>query len=309
MSDEIRLTITLPTDDEGMIGRECPQCKGYFKLKLGTGLSGVETCTCPYCEHTDDSDEFITQAQIEYAESIAVREVLGSSLAQLERSFKQLERSTRHSLFSIKVSTNGFNLPVKYYAEKDLETIVECDSCGLVFSIYGVFAVCPDCSRPITMSMFKKALEVSRKRLEVLKGIPNEENELREALLIDTVSGGVATFDSLGKRLREEFPTVFPQNPRNLFQNLDALCQVLEENTSIQLKNLMGEEKYSRLYYLFQVRHIWIHNFGEADESFIQKTQCASSLLGTKVIPSQDEVAEFLGLIENLAIQLREKLR
>jgi Zn ribbon nucleic-acid-binding protein len=309
MSDEIRMTITLPTDDEGMVGRECPECKEYFKLKLGTGLPDLETCTCPYCEHTDDSGEFITQAQLEYAQSIAVREVLGPSLAQLERSFKQLERTTRHSSFSIKVSTGGFNLPVKYYAEKDLETIVECDSCGLVFSIYGVFAVCPDCSRPITMSMFKKALEVSRKRFGVLKRIPNEESELREALLIDTVSGGVATFDSLGKRLREEFPTIFPQRPRNLFQNLDALCRALEENMSIQLKDLVGEEKYSRLYYLFQVRHIWIHNFGEADESFIRTTNCDPSLLGTKVIPSQDEVAEFLGLIENVATQLREKLQ
>ena len=55
--------------------------------------------------------------------------------------------------------------------------------------------------------------------------------------------------------------------------------------------------------------NIWIHNFGEADESFILKTNCDPSLLGTKVIPSQDEVAELLGLIENLATQLREKLQ
>jgi len=302
------MTITLPTDDKGMMGRECPECKEYFKVKPGTGLLNIETCTCPYCEHTDDSGEFITEAQMEYAQSIAVREVLGPSLAQLERSFKQLERSTRHSLFSIKVSTSGFNLPVKYYTEEDLETVVECDSCGLVFSIYGVFGVCPDCSRPITMSMFKKALEVARKRLGVLNRIPTEESELREALLIDTVSGAVATFDSLGKRLREEFPTIFPQRPRNLFQNLDALFSTLEENTSIELSSLVGHERYSRLCYMFQVRHIWIHNFGEADEIFVKKTACDPALLGTRIIPSENEVREFLGTVEDLSTKLREGL-
>jgi Zn ribbon nucleic-acid-binding protein len=308
MSDQITMTITLPTDDEGMVGRECPECKEYFKVKPGTGLPDIETCTCPYCEHTDDSGEFITEDQLKYVESIAMREVLGPALAQLERSFKQLERSTRHSLFSIKVSTRGFNLPIKYYAEKDLETVVECDSCSLEFSIYGVFAVCPDCSRPITMSMFKKSLEVARKRLGVLGRIPNQENELREALLVDTVSGGVATFDSLGKRLREEFPAIFPQRPRNLFQNLDALCRALEENATIDLKDLVGEDDYLKIYYLFQVRHIWIHNFGEADENFAQKTGCDPSLLGTKIIPSENEVSEFLDLIEGLGMQLRGRL-
>jgi len=245
MSDQITMTITLPTDDEGMIGRECPECKEYFKVKPGTGLLNISTCTCPYCEHTDDSGEFFTEAQLEYAQSIAVREVLRPTLAQLERSFKQLERSTRHSLFSIKVRTRGFNLPIKYYAEKDLETTVECGTCGLVFAIYGVFAVCPDCSRPITMSMFKKSLEVARKRLSVLERIPSQESELREALLTDTLSGTVATFDSLGKRLREEFPAIFPKRPRNLFQNLDALCHALEENASI-ISKILSEKATTR---------------------------------------------------------------
>jgi len=292
-----------------MIGRECPECKEYFKVKPGTGLLNISTCTCPYCEHTDDSGEFFTEAQLEYAQSIAVREVLRPTLAQLERSFKQLERSTRHSLFSIKVRTRGFNLPIKYYAEKDLETTVECGTCGLVFAIYGVFAVCPDCSRPITMSMFKKSLEVARKRLSVLERIPSQESELREALLTDTLSGTVATFDSLGKRLREEFPAIFPKRPRNLFQNLDALCHALEENASINLKDIVREGNYSRIHYLFQVRHIWVHNFGEADESFVQKTSCDPSLLGTKIIPSENEVSEFLGLIEDLGVRLRERLK
>ena len=135
MSDEITMSITLPTDDEGMIGRECPECAKYFKVTPGTGLD-ISTCTCPYCEHTADAGEFHTEAQLEYVTSLAVTKVLGPSLQELESTLRELERATRRSLIHIKVTTAGFDIPVKYYTEKDLETTVECDFCGLVFAIY-----------------------------------------------------------------------------------------------------------------------------------------------------------------------------
>jgi hypothetical protein len=307
MSDEITVAVTLPTDDEGMLGRECPECGKYFKVKPGTGLD-ISTCTCPYCEYATDAGEFLTEAQLEYVTSLAGREVLGPWLAELERSLRELERETRRSLIQIKVTTRGFDVPIEYYTEKDLETTVECDSCALVFAIYGVFASCPHCARPITMSMFRKSLEVTRKRLSVLENIPAQEPELREALLADTLCGGVATFDSLGKRLRGEFPSVFPARPRNLFQNLDALAQALERSISVELKELIGEDDYSKVDYMFQVRHIWTHNFGEADEGFARKTKSDPSVIGTKIVPSAGEVGEFLALVERLGLALRDKL-
>lgn len=308
MSDEVTLSITLPTDEQGMIGRECPHCEKYFKVKTGTGLD-ISTCICPYCEHKDDSSEFVTQAQLEYVKSFAVREVLGPALRDLQRSFKDLERKTRGSLLSFKVRTTGFDLPVKYYTEEDLETIVECDSCGLVFAIYGDFASCPDCARLTAMSMFKKSLEVSRKRLGILSKIPSQETELREALLADTVSAAVATFDSLGKRMQNEFVAILPEKPRNLFQNLDTLSRVLKQNAAIDLQALVGESEYTRVYYMFQVRHIWIHNFGEVDDDFVRKTNCDPSLIGTTIAPSQHEVEEFLTLVERFGMALRDKIK
>jgi len=49
MDDEIRLKVTLPTDDEGMVGRECPQCKQYFKIKPGTGLAEIGLALIKVC--------------------------------------------------------------------------------------------------------------------------------------------------------------------------------------------------------------------------------------------------------------------
>ena len=306
---EIHLKVSIPSDDEGMFGRECPKCNKYFKVKAGTGLEDISTCTCPYCEHTDDSSNFLTPAQYKYLESIAIREVLGPALQDLERSFKDLERTTRHSFITFKVQTQGFDLPIKYYTEAELETFVTCDYCGLVFAIYGIFACCPDCARLTAMSMFQNSLVAAHKRIGILDKIPREEIELREALLVDTLSAAVATFDGLGKRLQKQFSTIIPDKPRNLFQNLDALSNVLKENASINLSDLIGSEKYSKVYYLFQVRHIWNHNFGQADIDFIKKAKLDKNMIGKRVTLSEEEIREFLDLIELLGVSLREKLQ
>jgi hypothetical protein len=226
----------------------------------------------------------------------------------LDQHLRALERASQRSLIQIQIKGTGFDLPLKYYSEEELETTVECESCGLVFAIYGVFASCPDCSRPITMSMFSTALEVARKRLSILGKIPVQQTDLREALLVDTLCGGVATFDSLGRRLRGEFPAVFPTTPRNLFQNLDALSRVVRESMSVEVSEFIGEDGYSKVYYMFQLRHIWNHNFGQADEGFVRKTNSDPNLIGTTIVPSAHEVEEFLTLLETLALRLRNRL-
>ena len=136
MEDNIEMKIDITLDDQGMIGRECPECKNYFKLKPGTGMP-ISDCNCPYCDYGEDISSFNTQAQIQYVESIAMNHILGKivkpSLKKLYRAFKELERISRHSLIQFKVKTRGlnFHFPIKYYTEKELETKLTCDGCKL----------------------------------------------------------------------------------------------------------------------------------------------------------------------------------
>lgn len=57
MSDRL-IRVTLPTDESGMVGRQCPSstCGRYFKLKLGTGLP-TSASHCPYCGWAGDASE------------------------------------------------------------------------------------------------------------------------------------------------------------------------------------------------------------------------------------------------------------
>lgn len=291
-----------------MIGRLCPSCNQYFKVKPGTGLP-TSQCHCPYCEHVAHSSEFTTPEQVEYARSIAVKKVIEPLISNLDKSLRGLQRSTRGSFVQIKVHTSGMQFPIEYYTERDLETTVVCDNCSLVFAVFGVFASCPDCTRLSTMSLFQNSLKAAQRRLDILPAILPAQADIAEVVLVDAISATVASFDALGKRLSKEFPALIPDKPKNLFQNLDALDKVAFDALSCHLDSLLPSGQYRTLYYLFQVRHISSHNFGEVDDDFIRRTGTDPALKGKKPDVSADDVSQFISLTETLGTTLRQKLK
>ncbi len=304
MNDEITISINFPPDKDGMVGRECLKCKKYFKIKPGTGLP-TDYCHCPYCDYEGKSDTFLTQAQIKYAESIAYKKVyqqfIKPSLDKLTDSFKELERSTRNSLIKIKVTTteSGFYFPTKYYTEKELETTVICDNCGLEFAIYGVFSRCPDCKEFNAFLMFEKSLETTQKLLSVLLK-PDVAIDIKEHTYGFILSSSIAAFDGLGKELRLRNPNIYPPDPKNLFQNINLLDQKLNNLISSKHSN------FKELLKLFQVRHLYEHNMGVIDNDFITKIPEYSKNLGMKYILTQDELNNFIVLMIELGDIMKE---
>jgi len=300
---ERKIRITFPTDEHGLTGRECPSCRRYFKVKFGTGLP-TSYCICPYCGERANHDQFFTEAQIEYAKSVAVKEALSSSLSELENTLKDLERLTRGGFIQFKVKTTGFNLPLKYYQEKELETHVVCDNCGLEFAIYGVFASCPDCEKLNAMIILAKSIEVASKRLKLLESLDPSESELKEAILADAVSSGVSSFDGFGKALQRRYPKIFFEGHKNLFQNLTLLSSCLEKSIDRTLSDLIGDEEFNFLVRWFQIRHIYEHNMGVVDEDFVKKIGDALQLKGKKYPLERKDIEKFLVAIKNTAEKL-----
>ena len=284
MGDTFKLSVSMPTDENGMIGRKCPskECQKYFKLKPGTGMP-TDICHCPYCGTEGNASDFLTDEQMEYVESIAVKHVVEPLMDNFKRSVESLNYSTRNSFIQLKFSVNAPNFRVHSYSEKDIETDVTCDSCGLEFGVFGVFASCPDCGRLNVYSVFSNSLETCRKRLLLLDLKDTKTDKgLCEAILQDALSGAISAFDALGKKLREEYPYIFPEKPRNLFQNLISLDSCLKENTDSDIKSRIGDKDLGNLLKLFQVRHIYEHNIGVIDEKFIKKIPSYSYMLGKK---------------------------
>jgi hypothetical protein len=302
MGDVYNFSVQFRLDDQGFLGRECPKCEMYFKVKPGTGLP-IDYHICPYCNYKGSNNEFFTKEQIEYAKSIALKQTIEPLLDEFGNSLKKLETSTRGGFVQFKVSWDRNPIRIQYYQEKDLETDVTCDSCGLVFSIYGVFSNCPDCGRLNAKVIFEKSIESSRKKLglSIQEGIANE---LKEELMKDALLSAISSFDSLGKVLRDKHPSKFPMSPKNLFQNIIELDRILKASFGKEIKDFLSFQGSEFLLRMFQVRHIYEHNAGVVDDDFIKKIPALISLKGRKYNLEKQEIDSFLETILELGRQI-----
>jgi hypothetical protein len=296
MDEQKKISVTMPTDKDGLVGRECPSCDMYFKLKSGTGLPTTQ-CSCPYCDYRDESNEFMTQDQKEYLTSIAAREFLAPLLQDFADDLKRLETPS-NGFIQLKISTTVPDFSIQYYQEKILETNVMCDTCGLVFSIYGVFSNCPDCGKLNARVIYDKSLDASNGKL-ILSGDETIETHIRTELIKDALTGAVSAFDAFGKTLRAKY-TAIPVRPPNLFQNFLALDTVLSNLTGKNISQFLTPADRDFLFLMFQVRHIYEHNAGVVDGDFVTKLPAYAHQLRRKFPLKKEDVSKFIVLMRQL---------
>jgi hypothetical protein len=291
------IDVPIPTDERGLVGRRCPACLRYFKLKLGTGLP-TETCHCPYCGYAADISEFTTPEQEEYVRSVGMREaqerIIKPMMRRFGESLKGIERATSGGPIQIRVEVRDQwrSIPLALYREREVETDVTCLECGLQFAVYGVFATCPDCTGMNASAVFHKSMEAARRRLSLLDG--DLDSEMIEGLLSDALGSAVGAFDAVGKELCRRFPYALPSTPRNLFQNIEALSAALAKATGSSLAEAVGEEQYASLARMFQVRHVYEHNLGVVDADAIKKVPDLAAWRGRKYVLARREIEAFL---------------
>lgn len=286
-------SFSIPIDDEGFIGRECPSCQQYFKLRPGTGLP-TKMCHCPYCEHEGDISGFATASQKEWAKSLAVKALVEPQLKKMTESLRTLERASSEYL-KIGVTGGRISLPISSYSEKEVETRILCGGCGLEFAVFGVFARCPDCTSLNFRIVFDKSIELCRKRLTLIDKV--DDDEIIRAILQDCISSGVSAFDALGKALRREAPAILVNRKRNLFQDLDTLSLCLQNSLGKGLGDILGQSDHQFMRKMFHVRHLYQHNLGIVDDDAVRRMAEFSSLKGRKYPLTKDETTNFIDIV------------
>lgn len=311
MSDSIEFSIPMGNDEDGFFGRECPNenCLGYFKIELGTGLIGEDLpCHCPYCGQTGPHDTFWTQDQLEFARSVAMRKVQEHVDDMLEDVFKPIPRR-RNDFISISFDVKpGRPLPLHRYQEAQLETTVVCDSCGLRYAVYGVFAHCPDCGAHNSFVMLDSNLELASKELE-LAGTLDEP--MSGQLVSDALENAVAAFDAFGReafRVNAKLSSI-PDRARSLScQNLDRAKQRIQTLFSIDISDPFDEAEWTELVRAFQKRHLIAHKMGVIDEAYIATTRDPIAINGRKATLSALEVAGVIPLVRRLGKYVKTRL-
>ena len=73
MKEEV--SVDLPTDDRGMLDRQCPNCGRLFSInRQQYSAQHYLNLRCPYCNHIEDREEFTTEQQVEYVQAVALSE-------------------------------------------------------------------------------------------------------------------------------------------------------------------------------------------------------------------------------------------
>lgn len=289
-----RIAVPISTDDTGFIGRECPveECLGYFKVKPGTGLTGPGLeCHCPYCGHAGDPNTFWTKEQIEYAKSVAVRQIAGA----IRRDLKQFEfNHPPRGAFGIGISMtmkDGSLPPIRHYREQQLETDVVCSSCTLHYSVFGLFAYCPDCGVHNSLQVLERNLALVEKQLALASSLEN--SELARHLVEDALENCVSAFDGFGReacRVRAAKSSEPSRAANTSFQNLRNADSAIRRLFGIDFASAVNATTWEQAECGFFKRHLIAHRAGIIDQKYLAESRDPSGMIGRRVVVTKDEV-------------------
>lgn len=306
-----QFSISVPADHDGMTARECPKddCEGFFKIQLGTGLTGKDLpCYCPYCGHCTGHDQFFTKEQIEYAKSVVLHEVTGAIL----KDFKELEfehKSTGGFGIGISMKVQGRPHPIRHYREKELETDVTCDHCTLHYMIYGVFGYCPDCGVHNSLQILMKNLELIEK---VLGFAEAQEPAVAETLVANALEDCVSSFDGFARETCRIFSSKSSEPTKAIslsFQNIGRARERLLVLFGFDLTAPLSVEQSITLKRAFQKRHLLAHKMGVIDQEYVDATKDISAIIGRKVPIGAGEILEVVSTLKLIGQYLFESLK
>lgn len=303
-----QFSISIPRDENGYLGRECPECERYFKITPGTGLIGTDLpCHCPYCGHTAAQDQFFTKAQIEYARSVVINKVTGA----LIKDMKSLEFNHRpKGPFGIGISmkVEGRPRPIRRYSEMELEEEVVCDICTLRYTVFGTFAFCPDCGKHNSLQILEKNLSLAQKQIELAATV---DGDLSAQLIADALENGVSAFDGFGRETCRVHASK-AANPSKAeavsFQNLGGAQKNVQSLFGFDLSAGLIADEWLSLSRCFQKRHLLAHNMGIVDDEYLRKTNDPQARVGRKITILTEEVLSMLNLTRKLGAYLSSSL-
>ena len=290
------------------MGRECPaaDCEGYFKVKPGIGLSGPDLqCHCPYCGHSDIPDSFWTKEQVEYAKSIALREVADAISADL----KSLEFDIKpKGHFGIGVSAKlqrGQPVPIRHYREQTLETNVTCHHCSLEYAVFGVFGFCPHCKEHNSLTILDGNFELIAKQLELATTL--SDSNLERHLIEDALENCVSAFDAFAReavRIRSSVSANPSQSHAISFQNLPLAVSRLQSLFGVDLKAVTNRNDWNIAHCSFMKRHLLAHRAGVIDQKYLDETGEPQELLGRRVSVKASDVKMLVPVLSGIATTL-----
>lgn len=314
-------SVPIKPDEDGLLGRECPNedCDTkYFKISMtipdemeatAENFSQAEF-TCPYCGTSDNMQRFHTQAQVEWIQSMMIRDIHRAFGDMLEGSFRPLRKHTG-GMISISVEVKRDALPsVRYYVEEKLKQDVTCDNCGYKYAVYGVSFHCPLCGQgTLVQHLERSAMTVRVLANEADKIAAEYGQDVGERMLGNALEDVVSLFEGFLKQIyryairrkhsKEESDKLLKKVRIN-FQRLSGAEEFFTRDLGVDiLKNVTAQDR-EFLELAFSKRHVLTHNLGLIDEKYREqvtsweRTNAELSINSKEVLHSLDIVFDVI---------------
>jgi len=316
------------TEGDGRIGRKCPSvdCSpGYFRVTPGTGIVNQSTTFCPYCRNESPPGDFISDEQKRYAIDMLKQQV-ASSFQDALRDALGFSSANRHEqsggFFSVSMEFKPGRIPTPRRPDEDiLKRDVTCPECGLVHSVFGFAAWCPDCGREILathiaaeIAVIQAMLTDVERRRETLG--PRIAASDVENALEDLVSIFEATLKiEIRRRLKavgrsdDEIEAAMKKlgsRLQNVDQSVLAIAEICGDIALFQ-DGTVAE----RLNRTFQKRHPITHNLGVIDKKYLDRVRSGDQV-GSEVRVSKSEVeialADVSAVLVSFHVRITERL-
>jgi len=302
----VTFRVTMPADDAGYIGRQCPECHQLFRMHVGdyTKLPDDQRLTCPYCMFSADHSEFVTSQQLERALAGAGEGALQAAADTLDEALDAMVRginrsSSRGGMFSISASRG----PSQPHMPSPLPVITEpapirerqCQRCGNRYAVFGQHIACPACGSLPPKVVAEDALAAQTAILDMLGQLPTDAfDQLRELGSVEQTASLTlgAVVSSLEVYLRDAFTNrvtgadqLLMAEKGNVFQRLDDVARLYKKHLRIDLPTLLGAD-WERLRVLYGIRHLLTHNNGVVDHKHLKRFPRFPTALGQRVTVS-----------------------
>jgi hypothetical protein len=313
----VTMHITMPADDAGHFGRQCPSCKRMFRMHVEDykALPDDLRLTCPYCCLQEDHSEFMTEQQMERALAAAGEYAQQLVAGTLDEIFGNMARSVNARGGAIRMSYSGGSRTV---SPGPLPAIVEeapirertCAACGNRYAVFGEHVACPVCGPLPPKVVAQDALDAQETVLAVFDHIPAEVlGQLREAGSLERTAGGtlgsvVSVLETFLKQTFLDRVTgghTLIAGKGNVFQRLDDAAQIFRDHCAIDLPALLGTASWERLRLLYGIRHLLTHANGVVDAKHVARFPSHGVAVGQRVSPSFADAREALQLARKLA--------
>ena len=304
-----RFNIPLTPDEDGMVGRECPndRCETkYFKLCItddghdpdSTVELGEKQLVCPYCGTPLHIQEGNTEAQLEWIKSMIFQNVAKMFSDTMEDAFASTDG----------VRYESGELPeVRAYVEEKLRQIITCEACHCRYAVYGVTFHCPWCGE----GAFHQHLTQGARTIRVLAEEADRIGTQYGQQACDRMYGNayedvVSLFEGMLKLLyrqavRKRFAEADAEKMvgkvKVNFQRLSGAAEFFDRDLAIKLLDAIATKQRAALDLVFAKRHVLTHNLGLIDEKYGDQVR-AWQRPGAEVPLVRQEILDGLALVE-----------